>query len=419
MGQPTLTVINDSEIRVNWDAPTSPGTPITFYRVRYNDGSGNTLTPQLPADQTQYTLTGLDASTEYSIQVRAWNAEGRSPSWSTPALATTDAPASTVPHTPAAPTLAAQSTSAIRAEWVAPNDGGEAIESYSIRWRIGSGAYATQNGLTALAYDIVGLFADTEYSVSVRAVNSVGSSAWSAEAMESTDSVPVPLFMVLDDEDPNDGHVRAFMLDGTRVAARDIPNLGDADWEGITSDATRIWVIRTDAPDRALAYDHAGARHVDDDLVPPTAPATIPRGVAVNTDAYFIASSSGSQQRVYKYLRSDDSYDTSGPSFGSATPPNGVTADDMWVIAIRSDGRIWQLTVDDLVLDPSRIFETWHLQPGGHRYALRRASLRTRIGERGSGVDPRRRASRRPRRHARAFRQLAGHHRDRRVGRLP
>ena len=36
--QPTLTVINDSEIRVNWDAPTSPGTPITFYRIRYNDG---------------------------------------------------------------------------------------------------------------------------------------------------------------------------------------------------------------------------------------------------------------------------------------------------------------------------------------------------------------------------------------------
>ena len=57
--------------------------------------------------------------------------------------ATTDSrPASTVPHTPAAPTLAAQSTSAIRAEWVAPNDGGEAITSYSIRWRIGSGAYA-------------------------------------------------------------------------------------------------------------------------------------------------------------------------------------------------------------------------------------------------------------------------------------
>ena len=253
VGQPTLTVINDSEIRVNWDAPTSPGTPLTFYRIRYNDGGGNTLTPQLPVTPRQYTLTGLDASTEYSIQVRAWNAEGRSPSWSTPALATTDAPASTVPHTPAAPTLAAQSTSAIRAEWVAPNDGGEAISSYSIRWRIGSGAYTEQVGLTALAYRHRGAGRGhgvrrvcargeqrRQLGVERRGAGEHGRAASRPDRAGAGQRRPGAMVTC--------GRIRRGTV--RALPSRDIPNLGDADWTGARPQTADAYLgrARTDAP---------------------------------------------------------------------------------------------------------------------------------------------------------------------------
>ena len=330
VGQPTLTVINDSEIRVNWDAPTSPGTPITFYRIRYNDGSGNTLTPQIPADQTQYTLTGLDASTEYSIQVRAWNMEGRSPSWSTPSLATTDAPASTVPHTPVAPTLAAQSTSEIRAEWVAPNDGGETISSYSIRWHIGTGAYTEQVGLTALAYDIVGLNEDTEYSVSVRAVNSVGSSAWSAEAMESTDAGPGTLYLVDDTTD----YLRAFALDGTREAASDIA-LMSRTWTGLAATADRLFALDTTL-DVLWAYDHDGGRQLDDDInITPWGGA----GVTATVDRLFVLDDGSNVLRAYDHGGGRQSSDDI--SLGGGTW-RGVTATANRLFVVAADGTVLQ-----------------------------------------------------------------------------
>ena len=245
--------------------------------------------------------------------MRAWNAEGRSPSWSTPALATTDAPASTVPaHARGAHAGGAEHERNPRRVGSAERRRGSAITSYSIRWRIGSGAYTEQVGLTALSYDIVGLDEDTEYSVSVEAGNDVGFSPWSAEAMESTDAPPVPpapLFLILDNEEPADGHVRAYTksgTDGIRAPTRDIPNLGDANWVGLASDATHIWVLRTDAPVRALAYDHSGVRQAAADLVP-AAFTGVPTSLAVNSTHYFIGTfEAGLGSLVDKFNRADD-----------------------------------------------------------------------------------------------------------------
>ena len=97
------------------------------------------------------------------------------------------------------------------------------------------------------------------------------------------------LFFLLDDESPGDGHMRAYNEDGSRKSSRDV-NLGDANWIGAASDATRLYALRTDTPTRADAFTHTGARAVPSDLVP-VSNVLDATGLAVNEDWFFICRS--------------------------------------------------------------------------------------------------------------------------------
>ena len=94
---------------------------------------------------------------------------------------------STVPATPALPTVSNITMTSVRLTWVAPDDGGSSITSYSYRYRVrGVPPWITVTGETGLTADITGLTEDTEYQFRVRATNSIGDSIWSSIAEAST-----------------------------------------------------------------------------------------------------------------------------------------------------------------------------------------------------------------------------------------
>ena len=56
---------------VQWDPPSSPGGIITTYMVNYDD-----ITVDTSNNDTTYTITGLEAYTNYSITVIACTSNG-------------------------------------------------------------------------------------------------------------------------------------------------------------------------------------------------------------------------------------------------------------------------------------------------------------------------------------------------------
>ena len=86
-GAPRVSGIPGStdSVRVTWDEPANPGSPITHYNLSYNvSGNREAITfvdPPVGNADGSAIITGLTAGTRYEVQVRAWSAEGHS-DWS-------------------------------------------------------------------------------------------------------------------------------------------------------------------------------------------------------------------------------------------------------------------------------------------------------------------------------------------------
>ena len=143
-----------SDVTLNWDAPDTGGTP-TGYTV----SGGGTAS----ISGTAATVTGLSAETEYTFTVTASNAGGAGPG--ADVTVTTEAAPGEVTNLTGAP---AGSTGALLS-WDAPAAGGTASE-YEVT---GPGTV----GVTGTAAAVTGLSPETEYTWTVKAKNSSGSSA--------------------------------------------------------------------------------------------------------------------------------------------------------------------------------------------------------------------------------------------------
>ena len=99
-----------------------------------------------------------------------------------------DVAASTAPDTPAAPTFDQETSTALRINWVAPDDGGDPIASYDLRYREqGTGPWTDVNNQTGTSYTTPStLDSATTYEAQVRATNSVGDSAYSPSGTGTT-----------------------------------------------------------------------------------------------------------------------------------------------------------------------------------------------------------------------------------------
>ena len=93
----------------------------------------------------------------------------------------------TAPATPGAPTFDNETSTGLRINWIAPDDGGDPITSYDLRYREqGTGPWTDVSNLTGTSRTITGLDSATTYEAQVRATNSVGDSAYSPSGTGTT-----------------------------------------------------------------------------------------------------------------------------------------------------------------------------------------------------------------------------------------
>ncbi len=166
-GSPTSTVID-----LSWSAPSDTGGgTISGYRIKMD---GSVIVADTGSTGTTYSKTGLTRATSYNFTVAAINEKGTGADGNTPSLTT----AATVPGAPGTLSLSAGSpdTSVISLSWSAPSDtGGAAITGYRIK-KDGSVLVADTSS-TGTTYSATGLTANTAYSFTIAAINSVGTGA--------------------------------------------------------------------------------------------------------------------------------------------------------------------------------------------------------------------------------------------------
>ncbi|MEX1996470.1 MAG: fibronectin type III domain-containing protein [Nitrosopumilaceae archaeon] len=189
----TATKISQTQINLAWVAPLDNGGElVTGYKIEEKVGTGSysVVVANTGNTNTAYSRTGLTAGQTYTYRVSAINSVGASnPSNEASATQTL----SIVPNAPTGLQATSASTTQINLSWNPPsNNGGPAVTSYKIEFRIGGGSYSTLANTAATSYSHTGLTTGTTYTYRVSAINSVGTSATSNEASAVPSKTYVP-----------------------------------------------------------------------------------------------------------------------------------------------------------------------------------------------------------------------------------
>ena len=169
--RPNVNTIGDAQTQLSWMAPSDNGSPITGYRVDYNDGS------QM-CESTTCTITGLQNGTEYSFTVTAINEIGESE----PSPATIYVRPDVPPEAPTAPKVT-RGDGEVLVEWAEPTNRGSAITHYVVEISHSeTGAVVQEVSGTRMVWQ--GLVNGSEYTFRVQAHNGAddpsGWSQWSS-----------------------------------------------------------------------------------------------------------------------------------------------------------------------------------------------------------------------------------------------
>ncbi len=172
---------NFTSINVSWSGARSTSTAITDYIVEYsvNGGSSWVVFADGVSTSTTASLPNMPVNVVVSVRIRSVNSFGQSaPSGSATAVPRAQ------PTAPDAPTSVAAIAGDARASvrWTAPtNNGGAVVASYTVRSSPSGGSCTVAVASnTSLSCVVSSLANGTEYTFSVTATNSVGTSAASA-----------------------------------------------------------------------------------------------------------------------------------------------------------------------------------------------------------------------------------------------
>ena len=177
-------------IDLTWTAPGDGSSTILSYRLYRKTGAADyTLVSRtIVADATSYRDSGRSKGTAYTYRIRAVNAMGQG-FWSSEASATTGIDAPEAVDDLAA---TAASATAIDLKWTAPGNGGSSITSYRLERKTGTADYTLVSlsiKADATSYADSSLAPGTAYAYRIRAVNAVGSGAWSNEPAAATPAI--------------------------------------------------------------------------------------------------------------------------------------------------------------------------------------------------------------------------------------
>ena len=172
----------NQSVTLSWMASADDrGSAITGHEFRYgtnfpSDGDWTEISDSAPggANETSYTVSGLQNGIQYYFEVRARNAVGAS--------GESDSAFARAGTSPPAPTnlRAIPRSTLVRLSWTTPGDGGTAIVRHQVR--IDGGSWSdipdsAAGGANANSYTRMGLIPGREYTFEVRVWNRVG---WSA-----------------------------------------------------------------------------------------------------------------------------------------------------------------------------------------------------------------------------------------------
>ena len=200
--------VGDKEVTLNWTLPTN-ASAIGKMQVRY--GAGSSVPPtatwtDLGASAITHKVTGLTNGTEYTFEVRAVNGAGNG----------TAASVTAIPDVvPGAPTnlIAGVGNTVVRLTWTAPQGPQGRITGYEVRYGLGNSVPSTAtwtaiaNSASATEHTVTGLLNNRRYTFQIRAVNTAGEGAASAEVSTTTEQPRLTLwldsdFRWEDDDDP-------------------------------------------------------------------------------------------------------------------------------------------------------------------------------------------------------------------------
>ena len=177
--------MSQTELMIAWDAQADA----TTYDIEHRTGSGNWITTT--ATTTPAMLTGLTASTEYEIRVRAKNATEIGDWSSTITQTTLDPPPPPDPDPALAQVTGVSVTTTMsQTELMIAWDAQVDATTYDIEHRAGTNAWITTSATTTPAL-LTGLTASTEYEIRVRAKNTTETGEWSSTATQTTPDNPV------------------------------------------------------------------------------------------------------------------------------------------------------------------------------------------------------------------------------------
>ncbi|XP_036928494.1 fibronectin type III domain containing 3Ba [Acanthopagrus latus] len=188
-GAPLITLTSNTCVTLNWESPEGSGTDISEYRLEWAR-EDEPMELIYCGSATQCELSDLTPATDYCCRLQAVNQAGAGPhseqvSFRTPAtnpdpvssLALLDLPTSSESgHSP---------STCLLLKWDEPNSNGAEISSYVIT--LDDQTITVESGTSHLVTD---LQPDSEYSVQIQAVNSIGSSPLSPALLVRTRPLP-------------------------------------------------------------------------------------------------------------------------------------------------------------------------------------------------------------------------------------
>ena len=176
---------------IQWTAPSDEGSAITGYTLYYKkssnsdaylvayDGNGR-------PDILEFTVTGLSKSVQYLFRVSATNRAGESTASPTLSLL-----AAGVPSKPLNPVITSTSLGSITVSWDAPeSNGGKSLDGYKVQYKLTSDSAFTDSATIQATTSTLTLTANSEYSIRVFAINSVGPGEASSSVFGYASDVP-------------------------------------------------------------------------------------------------------------------------------------------------------------------------------------------------------------------------------------
>ena len=181
-GKPSVTNITETSADVSW-APATDDNEVVGYEVYLNGTKVKDVTG------TSTTLTGLAASTEYTVTVRAVDNAGQQSESSEPTTFRTQdpPPADEPPTRPGKPSVTNITETTADVSWAASNDD-NGVAGYEVYLNGTKVADVSGTSVT-----LTGLSSGTTYSVTVRARDTAGQLSEPSEATQFTTEEPPPV----------------------------------------------------------------------------------------------------------------------------------------------------------------------------------------------------------------------------------